>query len=115
MKYQTKVRVYVQGEPRESVACAIIHLCDRDRLTPDDLLGMDITDTYGEASFSFTETEFLDLDDHLGGALPELYVKVFDRHGDCVFSSRTDAVRNAVPEIIEVEVPREIASRHQLI
>lgn len=115
MEYQTKVKVYVEGSPREWVACAIVHLCDRDRFTRDDLLGMDITNTYGEASFSFTEREFLDIDDHIGGALPELYVKVFDRHGTCVFSTRAAAARNSVPDLIEVIVPREIADRHQLI
>ena len=115
MHYHTRIRVFVEGSPDEPIACAIVHLCDRDRFTRDDHLGMDITNTFGEAAFSFTDEDFLDIDDLIGGALPELYVKVFDRHGGCAYSTRAAAVRNTVPEMIEVRVPRELARRHELI
>lgn len=115
MEYQTKVKLFVEGAPTEWIACAIVCLYDRDRLSRDDHLGMDITNSYGEASFRFSPEEFLDVDDRIGGALPELYVKVFDSHGECVVCTRATAEPNAVPDLIRIPVERELAVRHRLI
>jgi hypothetical protein len=115
MEYRTKVKLFVEGSPSEWIACAIVYLCDRDRLTRDDHLGMNITNVYGEATFSFADEDFMDLDDRLGGALPELYVKVFDSEARCVFSTRAQARPNTVPELIQVPIPRRIALEHGLL
>lgn len=115
MEYETKVKLHVAGEPNEWIASAIVCLYDRDRLTKDDHLGMNITNPYGEAVFRFTGADYLDIDDRIGGSLPELYVKVFDAEGRCVVSTRADAVRNRVPELIRIPIEREVAERHGLI
>lgn len=115
MEYQTKVKLFIEDSPTEWIACAIVCLYDRDRLSRDDHLGMDITDIYGEATFSFSNAEFADVDERLGGPLPELYVKVFDTDGECVLSTRSQAVRNAVPNLIRIPIRREVAKRHHLI
>lgn len=115
MEHQTKVRLFVEDSPTEWIACAIVCLYDRDRISRDDPLGMDITNTYGEATFHFTDDRFLDVDDRLGGALPELYVRVFDSDGCCVLSTRAGAAPNTVPELIPIPVDRELARRHRLI
>lgn len=115
MEYRTRVKLYVADAPTEWISCAIVCLYDRDRLSRDDHLGINVTDVYGEASFRFTDEEFLDVDDRIGGVLPELYVKVFDSAGECVVSTRAGAARNAVPELIRVPVERELARRHGLI
>ncbi len=115
MQFQTKVKLYVEDDPSEWIACAVVYLYDRDRLSRDDFLGMDITDQYGEASFHFGSDQFLDLDDRLGGTLPELYVKVFGRDDRLILSTRPEAVANRIPELIRVPVPRDLAAEHGLI
>ncbi len=115
MEFQTTVKLFVAGEPTEWISSAIVCLYDRDRLTKDDPLGMNITNPYGEATFCFTRDEFMDFDDVLGGSLPELYVKVFDSEGSCVISTRAEALRNAAPELIRIAIEREVAERHGLI
>lgn len=115
MEYETKVKLFVADAPTEWITSAIVCLYDRDRLSPDDPLGMNITNSYGEAVFRFTADEYLDVDDRLGGALPELYVKVFDSDGECVLSTRAEAAPNSVPNLIQVPVERELAQRHRLM
>jgi hypothetical protein len=115
MEYETRVKLFVDGAPSEWIPCAIVCLYDRDRVSRDDPLGMNVTNAYGEAVFRFAEEEFLDVDDRIGGALPELYVKVFDSEGECVLSTRAEAERNAVPDLIRIPVDRELARRHGLV
>lgn len=115
MEYRTKVKLFVADSPTEWISCAIVCLYDRDRISPDDQLGMDITDVYGEATFHFRDEDYMDVDDALGGMLPELYVVVFDSEGRAVVSTRDQAQRNAVPDLIRIGVDRELARRHRLI
>jgi hypothetical protein len=115
MQYEMKVKLFVRQAPTEWISCAIVCLYDRDRLSPDDQLGMDVTDSYGEATFRFSDADFLDVDDRIGGSLPELYVRVYDSAGECVLSTRAEAARNTVPELIRIPVDRELATRHGLI
>ncbi len=115
MEYETKVKLFIEDAPTEWVACAIVCLFDRDRISRDDKLGMDITDVYGEATFRFEADDVMDLDDRLGGKLPELYVEVIDSAGDCVLSTRADVAINAVPNLIRVPINRDLAVSHGLI
>jgi hypothetical protein len=115
MEFETKVKLFVAGEPNEWIGSAIVCLYDRDRFTRDDHLGMNITNPYGEAVFHFSSAEFVDIDERLGGSLPELYVKVFDSTGRCVVSTRADAIPNHVPELIRIPIEREVAERHGLL
>lgn len=115
MQHETTVKLFVEEAPTEWIACAIVCLYDRDRLSRDDPLGMDITNSYGEATFRFDDDQFLDVDDRIGGTLPELYVQVFDSAGECVLSTRATAARNAIPSLIRIPVSREIARRHGLV
>ncbi|HET7274239.1 MAG TPA: hypothetical protein VFI91_03630 [Longimicrobiaceae bacterium] len=115
MDYETKVKLYIDGAPAEWVACAIVCLYDRDRISRDDRLGMDITDVYGEATFRFSADDLLDVDDRIGGQLPELYIQVVDSNGDCVLTTRATAERNTVPNLIRVAIDRDLAVEHGLI
>lgn len=115
MEYETRVKLFVAEEPSHWVSSAVVCLYDRDRLSRDDFLGTNVTDAYGEATFRFSQGQFLDLDDRFGGGLPELYVEVFDADGRCVLSTRARALPNAVPPLIRVPVPRSLAVRHRLI
>ncbi len=114
-EYQTKVKLFIAGAATEWIVGAVVCLYDRDRISRDDYLGTDSTNMYGEASFRFTADQFLDMDDRVGGSLPELYVKVFDTEGQCVLSTRAQANRNAVPDLIQVPIERELALQHGLI
>lgn len=115
MEYRTKVKLFIADSPGEWIGGAIVCLYDRDRISRDDHLGTDVTNPYGEATFCFRAEQFLDVDDRLGGALPELYVAVYDSEGRRVVSTRASAARNAVPDLIRVPIERELARRHRLI
>lgn len=115
MEFRTKVKLFVEGSPSEWISGAIVCLYDRDRISRDDHLGTEITNTYGEATFRFTSEQFMDLDDRIGGALPELYVEVYDSHGARVLSTRTQAERNAAPDLIRVPIDRQLAVQHGLL
>lgn len=115
MEYETTVKLFVDGAPTEWIACAVVYLYDRDRVSRDDFLGMDITNEYGEATFHFSSPQFLDLDDRVGGNLPELYVMVFGRDERCLLSTRAVAERNQIPSLIRIPVPRDLAREHGLL
>lgn len=115
MPFETRVKLFLEDAPTEWIVGATVCLYDRDRISRDDHLGTNVTDVFGEAVFRFQEHEFLDVDDRLGGALPELYVKVFDPEGACVISTRAAAQRNAVPPLIQIPIERELARRHGLV
>lgn len=114
-EYHTKVKLFIEDAAGEWIVGAIVCLYDRDRVSRDDYLGTDSTNMYGEANFRFTSAQFLDMDDRVGGSLPELYVKVFDTHGRCVLSTRAEASRNVVPGLIQVPIERAVALQHGLI
>lgn len=115
MEYRTRVKLFIEGSPSEWVSGAIVCLYDRDRVSRDDHLGTDVTNAYGEADFRFVAEDFLDVDDRLGGSLPELYVRVYDADGRCVLSTRARARPNTVPELLPIPIDRELARRHRLI
>ena len=115
VQYTTTVKLFVEGSPAEWLPCAIVYLYDRDRVSQDDFLGMEITNEYGEATFHFRAREFVDVDDRLGGALPELYIKVFGRDDRFMLSTRAVARRNEVPSLIRIGVDREMAKEHGLL
>lgn len=112
IQYSTTVKLYIDGSPSEWLACAIVYLYDRDRLSRDDFLGMEITNEYGEATFNFRSAEFVDVDDRMGGPLPELYIKVYGRDDRFMLSTRAVARRNDVPSLISIGVSRELALEH---
>jgi hypothetical protein len=113
--YSTTVKLFVEGSPSEWLPCAIVYLYDRDRVSRDDFLGMEITNEYGEATFHFRAGDFVDVDDRLGGALPELYIKVYGRDDRYMLSTRAAARRNEVPSLIRIGVERELAREHGLL
>jgi hypothetical protein len=115
LEYQTKIKLYVDGAPTDWIVGAIVCLYDRDRLSRDDHLGTEVTNMYGEATFRFTSAQFVDLDERLGGTLPDLYIEVFDSAGKRVITTRAQAERNAVPDLIRVPIEREVARRHGLL
>jgi hypothetical protein len=115
VQYQTRVKLFVADDPNLWIVGAVVCLYDRDLVSRDDYLGSATTNVYGEASFTFRESDYMDLDDRIGGTLPELYVKVFDSNGACVLSTRADARSNEVPDLIRVPVERAVAEKHGLI
>jgi hypothetical protein len=115
VEYRTKIKLFVEDAPTDWIVGAIVCLYDRDRLSRDDHLGTEVTNMYGEASFHFTSAQFVDVDERLGGSLPELYIEVFDSAGRRVVTTRARAVRNAVPELIRVPISRALAEEHGLL
>lgn len=87
---------------------ATVSLYDRDWLTPDDLLGTEITDASGQACFSYPAEAWIDLDDRIGGNAPELYVVVHGCEGEAIVNTRAEAVSNRHRRRITVTVPEGV-------
>jgi hypothetical protein len=115
LEYSTRVKLYVEDAPSEWISGAVVCLYDRDLVSRDDHLGTEITNTYGEATFRFTEEQFMDIDDRIGGVLPDLFVEIYDGDGTRVLTTRAEVVRNTIPELIRVPIDRDLARRHRLL
>lgn len=116
MKFTTRIRVVLEGPPPLPLPGVTVQLYDRDRITPDDLLGAAVTDAMGEAEIHFGEEDFFDLDEYLGrGSLPDLYVLVLDREGRRVLSTRSQALPDEHRKRLQVMVPRQLALKHGLL
>jgi hypothetical protein len=114
MRYTTTVKLVLAESPTSTVPNVKIALYDRDRFTPDDLLGTTQTDANGEARFDYTTEQFEDLDEKLGGSMPELYAVVYDSKGAVVLSTRADAQDGTHFKRMTVELPQELAKSHGL-
>lgn len=105
----------VADRPDEAVAGARLALFDRDEFSEDDWLGSEVTDESGQAQFLFHTDQFRDTEDpgsySLAG-LPDLYVVVYDRGGNSIFTSRQEFRRNAIPREFIVTVPRALLEEH---
>lgn len=110
MYCKTTVKL-ILADSREPLAGVRVQLWDRDRITPDDLLGTQVTDSAGEACFDYETEKYLDLDDRLGGHAPELYVVVLDTREAPVLSTRTEAAGNSHRRRMTVPVERAMAER----
>ena len=115
MHFTTTVKLVLEDSPSQGVPGVKLCMYDRDRLTRDDLLGSETTDASGEACFRFDSDQFADLDERLGGDFPELYVAVCDSEDWKVFTTRSDATENNAPRHMLVQIPRDVAERHQLV
>ncbi|CAN5224075.1 hypothetical protein BH23GEM4_BH23GEM4_00940 [soil metagenome] len=104
MYCKTTVKVVHDGAG-DPLSGARVSLYDRDWLTSDDLLGTGITDASGEACFSYAAEAWMDLDDHIGGSAPELYVVVHGVDGEPIVNTRAQAVSNRHRRQITVAVP----------
>lgn len=114
MEYETRVKLFIEEAPTEWIAGAIVCLYDRDLVSRDDHLGTEVTNAYGEAVFRFSVDQYFDLDDRIGGELPELFVEVYDSEGKRVLTTRAQALPNSVPPLIRVPVARDLARLHRL-
>ena len=115
MYYTTTVKLVLAESPSSPLSNVKVALYDRDRITPDDLLGTSETDAAGEARFQYTTEMFDDLDEKIGGEMPELYAVVYDAGQKVVLSTRSEAEENLARKRITVPVPQELAARHQLL
>jgi hypothetical protein len=115
MQYATTVRLFVDGAPEQILRNVKVSLYDRDRVSADDLLGTVMTDERGEARFSFTSEQFVDLDDHFGGVFPDLYAVVHDSADKQVLSLRSETIPNTPRKHILIPIARALALQHGLI
>ena len=104
MHYTTVVKVVEEGSNRALPGLKVA-LYDRDAFSRDDLLGSSDTDAEGEARFSYSSEQFVDMDDRLGGIFPELYVVVSRADGTRLLSTKSDAVDNTPRKFITVTLP----------
>jgi hypothetical protein len=115
--FSTTVRVYLRQQPPVALPNVSICLFDRDETNPDDPLGMAVTDSDGQATIYYSLWQCADDEDIPGtiDALPELYVAVYDAHGNVVHSTRANAKLNLHIPLIEVGIAPEIALARGLI
>ena len=104
MYFTTVVKVLADGPDDRPLAGLQVRLYDRDRFSSDDLLGEQVTDANGEARFSYTSDDFVDLDDRLSGEMPDLYAVVNDASGNQIASTKLDIVENSPEKYMTVRV-----------
>jgi hypothetical protein len=104
MHYTTVVKVVEEGSNRP-LAGLRVALYDRDTFSRDDLLGTGETDPGGEVRFDYDSSDFVDLDDRVGGIFPELYAIVSRSDGAELRSTKAEAVDNTPRKYITVAVP----------
>ena len=115
MRYTTTVKLVLAESPDSPVSFVKIALFDRDRITPDDMLGSSRTDEQGEARIEFTTDQFEDVDEKLGGDMPELYAVVYDYRDQVVWTTRDAAEINFARKQITIPIPVQLALRHRLV
>ena len=122
MDYVTTVRVLVK-ETRQPLANVKVELFDRDELSADDLLGITVTNRFGEASFKYSTHDFADnllgADDQPVGivdkdTVPDLYPVIYNRHDEIVMDKRDEATRNEARLHILVLIDQAVVDLHQL-
>ena len=114
MHFSVMVKL-VEDETSRPLPGVQLCLYDRDRITRDDLLGTEVTDSNGEACFRFDEDKYMDIDDRLGGDFPDLYAVVCRADGEKVHTTRTEATHNIAPRHMTVRIPRHVAEKNQLL
>ncbi|HET6764156.1 MAG TPA: hypothetical protein VFH27_10810 [Longimicrobiaceae bacterium] len=114
MYFSTIVKVVAAEDPTHGIAGIKVALFDRDLVTPDDSLGSGATGEGGEVRFEYTSDQFVDIDDRVGGVMPDLYVVVYDGEGKVVMTTREHVVPNTPLKRITVSVSRALLEQHGL-
>lgn len=118
MLLTTRVKLVLAETPTTPLAGVRVELYDRDQGDPDDRLGEGVTDAKGEVLFSYDSSLYTDTEDKPDwriDSLPDLYVVVYDKAGQVVLSTRSEALENQLPKLITVPVGRELAEKHRLL
>ena len=123
MDYVTTVRLLIR-ETRQPLSNVKVELFDRDEHSPDDSLGVALTNRFGEATFKYSTRDFADnlagTDDEgikVGGGrdtVPDLYPVVYNSQGKIVLSKRDEAtINNAVLNML-VLIDDVVVKEHDL-
>ena len=122
MEFVTTVRVLVH-ETRRPLANVKVELFDRDENSPDDSLGVLMTNRFGEATFKYETADFADnvmgTDDQQVGlvnrdTIPDLYPVVYNRHDEIVVDRRDEATRNDAKLHLLVLIDEAVVKLQQL-
>lgn len=102
-------------------------LFDRDEKSDDDLLGVAITNSAGEANFTYTRADFTDdalgtVDDSRiprpiinGDIYPDLYAVVYDDDDAVILSERDNATKDYQASVLVVHLDETFASERGLL
>jgi hypothetical protein len=110
--------VVLAENPEIAIPGLKVGLYDRDQASMDDFLGSGVTDERGEYRFVFDTDAYTDEEDQPMwkiDSLPDLYVMIYNRSGEIIFSTREQVVENNLPKVILIGMPRELADMHHLL
>jgi len=120
----TTVVKIVLKESKHPLSGVKVSLFDRDSMSADDLIGTGRTSKYGKVYFKYSLKKYSDLlgDEssifwpNVNNLRPDLYVKVYNKDGKVVLSTRAQTRENAYNRtIITVQVAEEEARQYGLI
>lgn len=124
--YKTTVRVLAK-ESRKPLQGVKVGLFDRDEKSDDDLLGVAITNSVGEASFTYTRADFTDdalgtVDDSRiprpiinGDIYPDLYAVLYDDDDAVILSERDNATKDYQASVLVVHLDEALAADNGLL
>ena len=118
MLLTTRVKLILSESPSTGIPGTKVSLFDRDLNDPDDHLSTGVTDTNGEILFKFDSDQDTDSEDSelwRLDSMPDLYIIIYDREGEMVISTRSEALENKLPDLITVPLNDDLVQKHNLI
>lgn len=118
MLLTTRVRLVLAESNTTAIPAVKVSLYDRDVNDEDDLLATAVTDDQGEILFSYDSEQYTDAEDQelwRLESLPDLYVKVYDAQDQAVLSTRSEALEDKLPTLINVPISQDLVDKHGLM
>ena len=118
MLLTTRVRLVLSGPPNTAIPGVKVSLYDRDIQNEDDFLSTGTTDDQGEITFRFESEVYPDAEENelwRLESLPDLYVKVYDAHGQILLSTRSETLEDQLPKLITIPISQELVEKHVLM
>jgi hypothetical protein len=94
-----------------------VALFDRDKTDEDDFLAKGVTGETGEARLVFDSDQYTDKEDQPAwrlDSMPDLYVRVYNREGEEIYSTRDRTPEDKLPDLIVVSIPKELVDQYRL-
>lgn len=123
MMFTTVVKIVLK-ESKHPLGGIKVSLFDRDSMSSDDLIGTGHTSKNGRVYFKYSSNKYSDYfgDEssvfwpHLNNLRPDLYVKIYNKNGEVVLSTRAQTLENAhYKTIVTVPIAEEEALQYGFI
>jgi hypothetical protein len=113
-----RIKLVLEEDPDKVLSGVKLALYDRDQADEDDFLASGETSENGQARLVFDSDQYTDKEDQPAwrlDSMPDLFVNVYNRAGEVIYSNRESATVDRLPDLITLALPRELAEQHGLL